>query len=76
MPKLTAVFEEQRDGSWIGWVEELPGANTQGDSLDEAKENIFEAIELVLEAQREIAEEELTHRAAVGQIVREELCFG
>lgn len=49
---FTAVFEQ--DGSWwIGYVEELPGANTQGATLDEARENLKEAVELILETNHE-----------------------
>ena len=49
---FTAVFEQ--DGSWwIGYVEELPGANTQGATLDQARENLKEAVALVLEANRD-----------------------
>ena len=49
----TAVFE--RDGEWwAAHVAELPGANTQGATLDEARNNLKEAIQLVLEANREI----------------------
>ena len=55
---LTAVFQKVPEG-YIGYVEELPGANTQGDTLEEARENLKEAIELVLEANRELAEESL-----------------
>ena len=55
---LTAVFQKVPEG-YIGYVEELPGANTQGDTLEEARENLKEAIELVLEANRELAEETL-----------------
>ncbi len=44
---------------YIGYVEELPGANTQGDTLEEARENLKEAIALVLEANRELSEETL-----------------
>lgn len=40
---------------WIGFVEELPGANTQGRTLEEARENLQEAVRLVVEANREIA---------------------
>jgi predicted RNase H-like HicB family nuclease len=47
--KLTAVFQKVA-GGYIGFVEELPGANTQGRTLDEVEENLAEAIELVLEA--------------------------
>lgn len=46
-----------REG-YIAWVEELPGANTQGATLDEARSNLKEAVELVLEANRELAKQE------------------
>lgn len=50
----TAVFEQ--DGAWwIGYVEELPGANTQGATLEEARENLKEAVQMVIEANRELA---------------------
>lgn len=52
---LTTVFQKVPEG-YIGYVEELPGANTQGDTLEEARENLKEAIELVLEANRQLAE--------------------
>jgi predicted RNase H-like HicB family nuclease len=55
---LTAVFEKVPEG-YIGYVEELPGANAQGKTLGEVKENLKEAIELVLEANRQLMEEEL-----------------
>ena len=51
---FTAVFE-RHDDRWIGYVEELPGANTQGQTLDEARANLNEAVQLVLEAHRELA---------------------
>jgi predicted RNase H-like HicB family nuclease len=51
---FTAVFD--RDGDWwIGYVEELPGANTQGRTLEEARTNFKEAVRLVIEANRELA---------------------
>jgi len=56
--KFTAVFQKVPQG-YIAFIEELPGANTQGDTLDEARENLTEAIELVLEANRTLAEESL-----------------
>ena len=52
--RFTAVFEQSGDW-WIGYVEELPGANTQGATLDKARENLKEAVALVLEANRELA---------------------
>ena len=57
--KLTAVFQKVPEG-YIAFVEELPGANTQGATLEEARENLNEAVELVLEANRILAEEEMT----------------
>jgi predicted RNase H-like HicB family nuclease len=65
---LTAVFQKVPEG-YIGYVEELPGANTQGDTLEEARENLKEAIALVLEANRELAEE----RIAGADVIREPL---
>lgn len=54
---FTAVF--QRSGKWwAGYVEELPGVNTQGATLDEARENLKEALVLVLQANRELARRE------------------
>ena len=50
---LTAVFEKVPEG-YIGFIEELPGANTQGATLEEARTNLKEAVELVLEANRSL----------------------
>ena len=65
---LTAVFEKSPQG-YIGYVEELSGANTQGKTLEEAKANLIEAIQLVLRANRELAEEEIA--SANRDIVKE-----
>lgn len=56
--QLTAVFRRVPEG-YIGFVEELPGANTQGETLEEARANLHEAVALVLEANRILAEEDL-----------------
>lgn len=56
--KLTAVFQKSEYG-YIGYIEELPGANTQGKTLEETKNNLIEAIQLVLEANRDLTEIEL-----------------
>ena len=56
--QLTAVFRKVPEG-YVAFVEELPGANTQGATLEEARVNLREAVELVLEANRALAEEEL-----------------
>ena len=61
---LTAVFEKVPEG-YIGFVEERPGANTQGATLDEARANLTEAVELVLEANRTLAEEAMQGKVVI-----------
>jgi predicted RNase H-like HicB family nuclease len=56
--RFTAVYRKVPEG-FIAFVEELPGANTQGSTLEEARTNLEEAVALVLEANRTLAEEEL-----------------
>ncbi len=56
--KLTAVFLKVPEG-YRGFVEELLGANTQGATLEEARANLQEAVTMVLEANRVLAEESL-----------------
>lgn len=63
---FTAVYIPVPEG-YIAFVEELPGANTQGETLEEARENLKEAVQLVLEANRELAE-----RRLAGQTVTRE----
>lgn len=55
---FTAVYQKVPEG-YIAFVEELPGANSQGATLDEARANLEEAVALVIEANRELAQEEL-----------------
>ncbi len=66
--KLTAVYQKVPEG-YIAFVEELPGANTQGDTLDDARDNLTEAVALVLEANRARAEESLVGK----DVIREAL---
>ena len=61
--QLTAVYMPVTEG-YIAFVEELPGANTQGATLEEARENLKEAVALVLEANRELAERAIQGRQA------------
>lgn len=68
--KLTAVFRKFPEG-YAAFVEELPGANTQGATLAEARANLKEAIALVLEANRQLAEEELGNE----DVIREPLAL-
>ena len=63
---FTAVFMPVPEG-YIGFVEEIPGANSQGETLDEVRENLREAVQLVLETNRELAKQ-----ALIGQKVERE----
>ena len=65
---FTAVYE-QMDKWWIGYVEELPGANSQGKTLEETRENLKEAVQLVIEANRQISRAEVEGKS----VIREEL---
>ena len=68
--ELTAVFRKVPEG-YIGFIEELSGANTQGATLDEARSNLREAVVLALEANRALAEEAL--QGVNGDVIREPL---
>ena len=68
--KFTANY--QKSGRWyLGWVEEIPGVNTQGKTLKEVKENLKEALVLVLEVNRAMVRKE----TAKGNIVRESIVY-
>ena len=66
--QCTAIFRKVPSG-YIAFIEELPGANTQGTTLDEARSNLREAARLVLEANRELAEAEIRGH----EVIRESL---
>ncbi len=66
---FTAVYQKVPEG-YIAFVEELPGANTQGATLDEARENLQEAVMMVLEANRALAEEELKGQDVLREPIR------
>ena len=65
---FTAIFEQVGEW-WLGHVEELPGANTQGKTLDEARENLCEAVQLIIEVNRELLLEQIEGH----EIIREPL---
>jgi predicted RNase H-like HicB family nuclease len=66
--EFTAVFRKVPEG-YVAFVEELPGANTQGSTLDEARSNLRDAVEVTLDANRALAEEDL----AGAEVIREPL---
>jgi predicted RNase H-like HicB family nuclease len=69
---LSAVYEEvpkSEGGGYVAYTEELPGAISEGDTLEEARENLRDAIELLLEANRELANK--SHRGK--KVAREKI---
>ncbi|MFM2124865.1 MAG: hypothetical protein RL328_1316 [Acidobacteriota bacterium] len=58
-PQFTAIYMKVAEG-FIGFIEELPGANTQGATLEETRRNLQEAAALVMEANRILAEESIS----------------
>jgi predicted RNase H-like HicB family nuclease len=66
--QLTAVYRKVPEG-YVAFVEELPGANTQGATLDEARANLIEAVDLVLDANRTLSEESIQEQ----DVIREPL---
>ncbi len=67
--QLTAVFQKVPEG-YIGFVEELPGANTQGATLEEVRENLQEAITMVLDANRELIEEASRGHEVIRELIK------
>jgi predicted RNase H-like HicB family nuclease len=66
--KLTAVFEQHGD-EYIAYIEEMPGVNTQGSTVEEARDNLAEALEMIIEVRREIAHEDQAGK----KIIKEEI---
>jgi len=67
--ELTAVFRPVPEG-FVAFVEELPGANAQGATLDDARTNLQEAVALVLQANRDLAEEDLANASVIRERFR------
>lgn len=61
---LTAVFQKVPEG-YIAFVQELPGANAQGETLDEARDNLREAVQMVIEANRQLSEQFIQGKSVI-----------
>jgi predicted RNase H-like HicB family nuclease len=68
---LNAIYLKVPEG-YIAFVKELPGANTQGETLEEARENLKEAVALVIEANRALAEDAMKGE----EVIQEQLVDG
>lgn len=64
--QLTAVYQKRGRG-YIGWIEEIPGANTQGVTFAEVKENLKEAAALIIGANQMLT------KTLRGNVIRESL---
>jgi len=65
LQRFTAIYKKR--GKWyLGWIEEIPGVNTQGKTLKEVKENLKEALLLILEVNRALSKKEIS-----GKTIRE-----
>ena len=68
--KFTAIYK--KSGKWYaGWIEEIPGVNTQGKTLIEAKENLKEALQLILEINKMLTAKDLNLNKQ--SVIREEM---
>lgn len=66
--QFTAIYK--KSGKWyLGWIEEIPGVNTQGRTLKETKENLKEALLLILETNRILNKKEISGK----KVIRESL---
>jgi predicted RNase H-like HicB family nuclease len=65
---LTAVYLKVPEG-YVGFVEELPGANTQGETLEEARENLKEAVAMIIEANRALVAETVEGQEVIREVV-------
>ena len=69
--KLTAIIEKSNDGWYVGQIEEIPAAISQGKTVEEVKSNLLDALTLLLEVNRETTEREYIGKT----VIRENLVF-
>ena len=69
---VTGVYRKVKEG-YVAYVEEIPGANTQGSTLKEAKRNLKEALKLVLETNRKMAEKDIVGENVIKEKISVEI---
>lgn len=68
--RLTASYKKR--GKWyIGWIEEIPGVNTQGKTIRECRDNLRDALSLIIEVNRELNKKESSGQ----KLIREPFTF-
>ena len=71
--EMTAVFEPCEEGGYITYIEEIPGINSQGETIEEAKKNLTEAINLMFEERRAIQKRDKKNK--VKKLITQTLSF-
>jgi predicted RNase H-like HicB family nuclease len=71
--EMTAIFEPCEEGGYIAYIEEIPGINSQGETIEEAKENLTDAINLLFEERRD--NQKTNHRQSVKKLITQTLSF-
>lgn len=72
--QLTAIIEEAEEGGYVAYLAEMPNVLTQGETLQEVRENLLDALQLVLETQREIAEREVKEKRVIRESLASVVC--
>ena len=71
--EMTAIFEPCEEGGYIAYIEEIPGINSQGETIEEAKENLTDAINLLFEERRD--NQKNNNRQSVKKLITQTLSF-
>ena len=71
--KMTAIFEPCDEGGYIAYIEEIPGINSQGETIEEAKENLTDAVNLMFEERRKNVDKNSSDR--IKKIITQTLSF-
>jgi predicted RNase H-like HicB family nuclease len=69
MKNFTAIFEAAEEGGFVCWIEEIPEAMSQGNTFEEAKINLMDALKLVIEVNREQAESKIRHSSVIREFI-------
>jgi len=71
--KMTAIFEPCDEGGYMAYIEEIPGINSQGETIEEAKENLTDAVNLMFEERRKNVDK--NSRDRIKKIITQTLSF-
>lgn len=71
--ELTAIFEPCDEGGYIAYIEEIPGINSQGETIEEAKENLTDAINLMFKERRD--SHKTSQNKSVKKLITQTLSF-